>query len=343
MNAPPKLHSRRPLGKLLGVIIAIGCFAVGMLVQSRTGSWLLTLVYALVVAEGALEILRSGPLRLRTESETASGRDERLAGISLLAAVAVQFSLKFYFGFSWIWSIVIAVAAGLVIALFSQALKVGRASLLKADFTWVFGNLPPLEMKRRRRSDWTPSSRSAGAGSHRLRGELIVHINGQAFSLSDEFEVDKLLPANLEKCGSVDLVRARALPNQVVVVARRCVVRSFGGEFTAVTLLKENTPPSMKSVTGAFLYFGKASPLEPLRLERIAVVVAGGEHMLRTITRQFSKLASEMLGESLNGSRGQRMWDAGDLFLVLEKEAWEDLRRATITWTCEDLDVGGTR
>ncbi len=335
MKASKTSHREGQSGPLRAVIVIsslAAVFAMGWHLTLK--SWHLSLIYALLVGVGARGILGGWSRKKTVGSETPTGREQRTIGISLLAAVLVQFSLKFYLEFSWLWSIVIALVVLVVITGVDGLLKMAGASALK-DPTWLFGNLPPLELKHPDRPVGLRSSRLAAYVPQLSRDNLVVHINGQAFSLGDRFEADRLALANLEKCGSVALVRARALPNQVVLASRRCVVRSFGGEFTVATLAKENTPPSVMIVSTAFLYYGKGNPLEPLRLQRIAVVAAGGGQMLGAVSERFAKLASEMLGESLLGSGGQRIWDASDSCLALKEEEWKDLHRATIIWTNE--------
>jgi hypothetical protein len=343
MDAKKTLHPEGPSG-LLRAVIVIGSlaavFAMGWHLTLR--SWYLSLIYALLVWVGARSVL--GWSRKKTVgSETPTGRDQRIIGIALLAAVLVQFSLKVYVEFSWLWSIVIALAVLFAILLLARGSRAVGESFLKMEPTWLFGNLPPLDLKYAGRAGGQPSGRYARSMPQLLRDNLVVGINGQAFSLGDRFETDRLALANFEECGSVALVRARALPDQVVLATKRCVARSFGGEFTVATIAKENTPPSTMIVSTAFLYYGKGNPLEPLRLQRIAIVAAGGEMWLDAVTQRFAKLASEMLGESLLGSGGQRIWDASGTYMVLKEEEWKGLHRTTIIWTGENLDIGGPR
>lgn len=342
MRASKRPHPEGHSGLLRLVTVGGSLVAIFAMVWTlRTHSWSLAAIYALLVLTATLGVSRSWIEQKASDGETPPLRDQRLVSVAYLAAILVQFSLKFYLEFSWLWSIVVALVVLVVVVVVEALLRTAGASVLN-DPTWLFGNLPPLELKHPDRAG-AQLSGLAGSMPQQTRDNLVVDINRQTFSLGDGFEAGRLALANFVECKSVALVRARAAPNQIALITSRCVAQSFGGEFTVATLMKENTPPSVMIVSTAFLYYGKRNPLEPLRLERIAVVVAGGDRMLGTITRGFAMLATEMLGESILGSRGQRIWEAGDLFLVLEEQEWKDLRRATIIWTSESLDKGGAR
>jgi hypothetical protein len=248
-------------------------------------------------------------------------------------------------GFPWLWSIVIGLAVLLVIGLVVELPRVARSYFLEAGPTWALGNLPPLELRSRvasGRGTWRASGRDGGSMPQPPRDGLAVHINGQAFSLGDRFQIDKLFPANFGEGGSVDRVRAGALPHQTMLVAKHCVAKAFGGEFAVAPLMRGKGPSPAMADTTAFLFFAKpdpAGPLEPSGLERITIVMAGGGLALTTVTRHFAALASEMFGEPLVRPRGQRIWKAGDVFLLCDEEEWKGLRRTTFVWTRESLDI----
>jgi hypothetical protein len=244
---------------------------------------------------------------------------------------------------SLLWPIVIGLAGLLVFGLLRRLLRAARDSLLEAGPTWLFGNLPPLDVKSRSASNPTgrpPSGGGVGSLRQGPRDSLSVFINQQDFTVGDRFAIDKLFPAGFDEAGSVVRVQAGALPHQTLLVATHCVARSFGGEFTVAPLMRGKDPSPASADSTAFLYFAKPDPARPLelgRLERITVVVAGGYLMLNAVTKRFAQLASEMFGGPLSGSRKQRIWRAGDRFLVCEEEEWKDLRRATFIWTSEEL------
>jgi hypothetical protein len=267
------------------------------------------------------------------------------AGIALLGAALVQLVLRFLVGFSWFSSIVIGLAVLAGVGLLATLLIVASTRYLKEDVTWLFGNLPPLEL-RSRSSPGRTTARSSGRPVRRTPQDgadpLSVQINSQSFSLGGRFEADKLFLAGFDKAGSVARVRSNALPGQTVLVARQCAARSFGGEFGVAPLAKGNMTSPAKADTTAFLYFGKPDPTRPFPppgIERISVIAAGGRLTLDFVTGHFARLATEMFGEPHRGPRAQRIWPAGDLFLVCEEEEYKDLYRSTFTWTTEDLDV----
>ena len=269
-----------------------------------------------------------------------------IAGISLLVAVLVQLSLRFYLGFSWFWSIVIGVAVLIVIGLLAALPVLTYTYAREAGVIWVFGNLRPLDLRNLAEPSRTAartSGRPARPMPHDWRETLSVQINTQSFSLGGPFDAEKLFFANFEKAGSVARVRAAALPGQTMLIANQCVVRTFGDEFIVTPLAKGDISSPVTSDTTAFLFFAEpdpSRPIAPIGLERITIVVAGGWLTLDLVTKRFVDLASELFGEPHRGSRGQRIWHAGDLCLVCEVEQYKELHRSTFIWTTEDFHVG---
>jgi hypothetical protein len=304
-------------GLLFEVVCSVAFVATGWYLRvGMVLSWPLTVVYALLVSVGLRSVLR-----IWTRKTSREGA----VGVSLLVAVLLQFALKFQFGFSWPGSIAIGVAVLVVAGLVVAGLEWVRASVAEVGPIWAFGKLPGLEVK-------APSAGRLRTMPANRNESLTVHINQQDFSLGDRFRADKLALAGFEEGGSVARVQAGALPGQTLLAAKHCVAKSFGGEFIVVTLNKESTSPSLRSVSAAFLFFREG-------LERISIVVAGGSLMIDQVTHRFAELAREMCGQPSAGARGQQIWRAGDCFLVCADERWKGLRRATFIWTSEDLGI----
>ncbi len=269
-----------------------------------------------------------------------------IAGACVVAAALVQVSLKFYWGFSWIWSIVIGLSLLFAVGLLAVLVKIRRSFHLETGITWIFGDLPPLDLRSRDapgRDLARPSGSPAMLMPQDSKEAFSVHINDQAFSLGGRFEADRLFLADFDEGGSVARVRARALPEQTMLMARHCIARSFGDFIIAPGTKGEASSPAAVDVT-AFLFFALAHTAgvpEPGRLVRITIVAAGGRNVLDAVTRSFVDKASKMYGEPHMGSRSRRIWRAGGCFLVCEEEEYKDLQRSTFIWTMEDLDIPG--
>jgi hypothetical protein len=138
--------------------------------------------------------------------------------------------------------------------------------------------------------------------------------------------------------------RHGALYYQALVVSKDCNVRAFGHQLNIVTMKGKDSTTSDFDLTGyvtAFLFFTRLDSERSTgrQLQRIVIVLAGGDFMLNHVTANFVKFATEFFGPSEAGSRGQHIWRAGDCFLVCEEEQWKAIRRTTFTRTSETLSL----
>ena len=288
-----------------------------------------------------------GDQAMSNERETHRSVKGRSSALALAAAVVTQISLKYFLGVSWFWSIVAGLGVLLAPGLNNVLRKKVASMIWEKGPTWAIGNLRPLDLKSsepfRRRAGRSHSSGTLM--SPLARESLAVWMNNRRFRLGDRMDTEALAGAGFGEASSVIRVRAQALWDQVLMVSNQCNARSFGGELNVVTMKGKSPTASDFDVTGyvtAFLFFARLDPERPLgsvELERIVIVLAGGRFMLDAVTTTFGKLATEMLGPPQVGSRGQRIWQAGEIFLVCEEEQWKEIKRTTFTWTSETLSL----
>jgi hypothetical protein len=301
-------------------------------------SWVLVIVYVLLLAPGLLGLLLFFTKKYAPEAAKEEGLGPGIA-VSLLASVTTQFVLRFFAGFSWTGSILIGLGVLLVPAVLFALARVVKKRVLDAGPAWAFGNLPSLDL-----GDESDPARSALEVTRFYRQaslrdpsrSLAVQVNDVEFYPGEPLMAEKLEVARFERAGTMAQVQARAQGGQKVFVTKRCKARSFGGEFIAGTLMKEDTPPPVISDLTTYLFFGDGG------LERITLVLAGGRSSIDGRARSLSRLASEMWGQPDSGSRGQDTWRSGPFSLVSEVESWKVLRRGTFTWTLETLESGRT-
>jgi hypothetical protein len=107
--------------------------------------------------------------------------------------------------------------------------------------------------------------------------------------------------------------RHGALYYQALVVSKDCNVRAFGHQLNIVTMKGKDSTTSDFDLTGyvtAFLFFTRLDSERSTgrQLQRIVIVLAGGDFMLNHVTANFVKFATEFFGPSEAGSRGQHIW-----------------------------------
>lgn len=331
----------------IGIVSVALMYCIGWYLRMKMELSLpLTIVYALLIPACVQGSLFRPLIAMKISKGKTDKEQTETIAFFILPAVLVQFSLKFYLGVSWFWSITAALIVLLVFKLLAGLKKWAGSKVMEAGPTWAFGNLPPLDLKSSEQfiGRAAPSRRHGSSMPQIYCETLAVYINKRRFALDDRMDVEALALAGFDEGGSVARVQARALPDQSLLVSKHCVAQSFGGEFTVVTLMNTKNPNSATADTTAFLFFSKLDterPLGRVKLERIVIVVAGGPDMLDHVTKNFIQLASEMFGKPLSGSRGQRLWRAGENFLVCEQEKWKALKRTTFTWTSEELAIRG--